>query len=54
VRIAVELANDRPRLSELRAGLRERMLRSPLMDALAFARDMEQAYRTMWRRFCGT
>jgi predicted O-linked N-acetylglucosamine transferase (SPINDLY family) len=28
------------------------MQASPLMDASAFARDIEAAYRTMWRTWC--
>jgi predicted O-linked N-acetylglucosamine transferase (SPINDLY family) len=52
VRIAVELADDLPRLTELRATLRTRMERSRLMDAPAFARDIEATYRTMWRTWC--
>jgi len=55
VRIASRLAadTDRDRLRELRRTLRSRMARSPLMDAKAFARDVESAYRGMWRRWCG-
>jgi len=52
VRIASELARDRPRLATLRASLRERMQRSPLMDAPRFARNIEAAYRTMWKEWC--
>jgi predicted O-linked N-acetylglucosamine transferase (SPINDLY family) len=52
VALAVQLAGDLPRLQELRATLRRRMQQSPLMDALRFARAMEQAYRQMWRRWC--
>jgi protein O-GlcNAc transferase len=33
----------------LRQTMRERMLRSPMMDAKRFARDVEAAYRHMWR-----
>jgi predicted O-linked N-acetylglucosamine transferase (SPINDLY family) len=52
VRIAVDLASDLPRLSELRSNLRQRMSESPLMDAPLFAKNIEQAYRQMWRRWC--
>jgi predicted O-linked N-acetylglucosamine transferase (SPINDLY family) len=52
VRIARELAGDLARLGELRASLRERMQKSPLMDGPRFARHVEAAYRTMWQRWC--
>jgi protein O-GlcNAc transferase len=52
VRIAADLAGDVKRLSELRSGLRERMRRSPLMDAPRFARNVEAAYRKMWTERC--
>jgi predicted O-linked N-acetylglucosamine transferase (SPINDLY family) len=45
VRIATELAGDLPRLIALRSGLRQRMGRSPLMDARRLTRDLEAAYR---------
>jgi predicted O-linked N-acetylglucosamine transferase (SPINDLY family) len=52
LRLARCLAEDRPRLEELRHSLRQRMLSSPLMDGPAFARDVETAYRSMWHEWC--
>jgi predicted O-linked N-acetylglucosamine transferase (SPINDLY family) len=52
VRIASELAGDLPRLSHLRAEIRAELRKSPLMDAPRFARDIESAYRGMWRTWC--
>jgi predicted O-linked N-acetylglucosamine transferase (SPINDLY family) len=52
VQIATDLANDLPRLAELRRTLRARMEASPLMDAPRFARNIEAAYRQMWRNWC--
>jgi predicted O-linked N-acetylglucosamine transferase (SPINDLY family) len=54
VRLAVELAKDLPRLEQLRSTLRPRMQQSPLMDAPRFARNIEAAYRHMWRTWCET
>ncbi len=50
--IAVALARDLPRLSELRLGLRERMGHSPLRDAAGLARGIEAAFRQLWRQWC--
>lgn len=51
--IASSLARNRERLSELRRGLRRILRASPLMDAAAFARDLEALYRDAWRDWCG-
>lgn len=45
VRAAAALAGDVP-------GLRQQMESSPRMDAPRFARNMEAAYRAMWRTWC--
>jgi len=52
VEIAAALSADRPRLAALRAGMRDRMAKSPLMDAERFTRNLEAAYRTMWVTWC--
>lgn len=52
VEIAVALANDLPRLADLRAGLRALMERSPLMDGALFARGVEAAFEGMWQDAC--
>jgi predicted O-linked N-acetylglucosamine transferase (SPINDLY family) len=54
VTIAAALAADLPRLASLRATLRDRIAGSPLMDGARFARNVETAYRQMWRTWCGT
>jgi predicted O-linked N-acetylglucosamine transferase (SPINDLY family) len=53
VQIAVSLAEDPSRLTGLRSRLRQQMITSPLMDAPQFARDVETAFREMWRKWCG-
>lgn len=49
---AVGFAADIGTLRTLRAGMRDRMKNSPLMDEAEFARGVEAAYRTMWQRWC--
>jgi predicted O-linked N-acetylglucosamine transferase (SPINDLY family) len=50
--IAARLAGDIPRLANLRASLRSRMLASPVCNGVCFTRSLEAAYRQMWRRWC--
>ncbi|HEX5244278.1 MAG TPA: tetratricopeptide repeat protein [Tepidisphaeraceae bacterium] len=52
MQIAMNLASDPARLEDLRTSLRSMMRASPLMDAPQFARDVEAAYRQMWRAWC--
>ena len=52
VRRAVKLAQDPPALYGL--PLRERMRASPLMDEVRFTRDLEAAFRGMWRAWCSS
>jgi len=52
VAVASQLAADLPRLAMLRAGLRERLRNSPLMNATSFARNVETAFRQIWQRWC--
>jgi len=52
VGIAGDLARDTDKLNRLRLELRERMRRSPLMDAPRFAKSFEAAIRTIWRTWC--
>jgi predicted O-linked N-acetylglucosamine transferase (SPINDLY family) len=51
IAIAAKLAGDRQRLAELRRTLRERLEKSPLTDKKRFARNVEEAYRRMWRQW---
>ena len=52
VRQALSLARDLPALADLRATLRARVASSPLVSAPTVAREIEAAYRAMWRLFC--
>lgn len=52
VAAAFSLARDLPRLARLRAGLRQRLMDSPVCDAPGFAKKIEEAYRRMWQQWC--
>jgi predicted O-linked N-acetylglucosamine transferase (SPINDLY family) len=53
VKIAVALASDLPRLSAMRAGLRDRLASSPLCDGKRFATHFATLMRGVWREWCG-
>lgn len=48
----VALASDLPRLAQIRRELRGQMQASALMDESGFARDVEDAFRQMFARWC--
>ena len=52
IALAVALGEDAARRAQLRAGLRQRMLASPLCDPTRFARSFEAALRQMWQEWC--
>jgi predicted O-linked N-acetylglucosamine transferase (SPINDLY family) len=52
VELAAALIRDASALAALRRELRERIESSPVMDAKRFARDLETAFRRVWRVWC--
>jgi predicted O-linked N-acetylglucosamine transferase (SPINDLY family) len=54
IKIAVNLAENLPRLAEIRAGLRAQMAGSPLMDGAKFTRNLEMIYREVWTAWCNS
>ena len=49
---ALSHSADLQRLSDLRSGLRQQVLASPIFDAPRFARNFEAALRGMWQIYC--
>jgi protein O-GlcNAc transferase len=49
---AIAWGRDPVRLAEIRNELRPRMKNSPLRDEIGFTRDLESAYRDLWREWC--
>ena len=50
--IAQQFAGDLDRLAELRRTMRARMNGSPMGDGRTWTKNLEDAYRTMWHRWC--
>lgn len=51
VQQAVARTTDLPALAQLRGELRKRLLTSPLCDGPGFARNLENAFREMWKLY---
>jgi protein O-GlcNAc transferase len=49
--LAVDLANDRQRLFELRAKLSRNIMTEPLFDSARTVRSLERAYARMWEDY---
>jgi predicted O-linked N-acetylglucosamine transferase (SPINDLY family) len=52
VNTSIHVAGMVARLRSLRAEIRAAWLESSWMDETGFTRDLERAYRSMWRRWC--
>jgi predicted O-linked N-acetylglucosamine transferase (SPINDLY family) len=52
LRIASELVRDRSYRARLRAGMRDRLRASALLDGAAFTHVLEELYREAWREWC--
>ncbi|HEB86830.1 MAG TPA: glycosyltransferase family 41 protein [Gammaproteobacteria bacterium] len=50
--IAIKLAHDPGRLSGMRESMRGRVMNSSLCDGKRFARELQKAYREMWKIWC--
>ena len=51
-RLGVFARKPAPALAGLRGGMRERLGRSPLLDAKGFTRDLQALCRGPWRDWC--
>ncbi len=52
LRIATAWASDLDRLSNLRVGMRDQLRATPLLDGPRLTREVEGAYRSLWRTWC--
>ena len=54
VKLAVELASDTDRLTDLRTTIRGQMANSPVCDSRTFAQDFAKTLRKIWRNWCSS
>ena len=52
VDLVVDLAKNRQKIKDLTFSLRQKFAESPLTDIDAYNRDLESAYREIWRKWC--
>lgn len=52
IAIAVSLAGDSARIERIRTSMRGELAASPLCDGKRMARELEEVYRHVWRRWC--
>ena len=52
IALATGLALDIDRMDDLRTGMRARLAAAALSDEAGMTRDIETAYRWMWREWC--
>ncbi|MBL7007131.1 MAG: FkbM family methyltransferase [Spirochaetia bacterium] len=52
IKLAVELANDKSRITDFRATLRQKMAASPICDGKKFAVNFTAIMREIWRNWC--
>ena len=52
LKVALYLAALVPNMPNLRRDVRQSMFSSPIMDEIGHVRDVENAYRDMWRAWC--
>ncbi|MBR1729911.1 MAG: hypothetical protein IJ728_10355 [Selenomonadaceae bacterium] len=54
VKKAVQLARRKELIAGYHAGLRDHLLRSPLMDSRQYIKEIEIFYREIWKHYCKT
>ena len=52
IRKAIQVGEQRAFVAGYHAGLREQLLKSKLMDAKNYMKNLEKCYREIWRKFC--